>query len=447
MRRPALRIALIISLAAWLAACSTPKPATEPPPDVPAPVPLADDASTTMQAIRFLEQKAREDPLDFVARNKLAGYYMQLLRETGNFDYLRLARRAAEESLAAVPADQNEGGLGALAAVEVASHEFAASRDHAKQLAGYDPSKLGPQLLVADSLLELGEYDEAAKMLAALDRRAGETAGSSLNVDTRVARSSLLRGDLDRAARRFASALDAARALDPPPRETVAWCYWQLGEVAFMAGKYEEAQKRYRDALTTFPNYYRAVASLGRTLAARDDLEGAIAQYEQAVKLLPDPEYIGALGDLYSIAGRERDARAQYDLALLVGRLNATNQGLYSRQIALFLADHGLEPEAAYASAKAEYEKRRDIYGADAVAWTALAANRLDEAAAASKEALRLGTKDAKLFYHAGMIAHARGDGDEARRLLGEALRLNPRFDPLQSRRARETLDVIGGAP
>ena len=62
MERPTLRLALVLSLLAWLAACSTPKPATEPPPELPAPVPLADDASMRMQTIRFLEEKAREDP-------------------------------------------------------------------------------------------------------------------------------------------------------------------------------------------------------------------------------------------------------------------------------------------------------------------------------------------------------------------------------------------------
>ena len=37
-------------------------------------------------------------------------------------------------------------------------------------------------------------------------------------------------------------------------------------------------------------------------------------------------------------------------------------------------------------------------------AWTALRAGKIDEARAASKEALRLGTADARLLYHAGMI-------------------------------------------
>ena len=55
-------------------------------------------------------------------------------------------------------------------------------------------------------------------------------------------------------------------------------------------------------------------------------------------------------------------------------------------------------------------------------------------------KALAVGTRDARLLYHAGMIAAALDDGQRARRLLTSALALDATFDPLQVRRARETL-------
>ena len=66
--------------------------------------------------------------------------------------------------------------------------------------------------------------------------------------------------------------------------------------------------------------------------------------------------------------------------------------------------------------------------------------HKLDEAQAAIKDALRLGTRDAKLFYHAGMIARARGDAASARDYLQRALKLNPQFDPLQAAIAAKAL-------
>jgi len=106
---------------------------------------------------------------------------------------------------------------------------------------------------------------------------------------------------------------------------------------------------------------------------------------------------------------------------------------VHNRQLALFHADHDLKADAAYANATREYSVRRDVYGADAVAWTALKAHKVDEAQAAIKKALRLGTQDAKLFYHAGMIARAAGDETAARGHIKRALALSPQFDPLQA--------------
>ena len=117
---------------------------------------------------------------------------------------------------------------------------------------------------------------------------------------------------------------------------------------------------------------------------------------------------------------------------------------LYNRQLAIYYADHDLRAEEAYRQAQLEYEKRRDIYGADALAWTALKAGKLTEAQTVIKEALKLGTRDAKLFYHAAMIAKATGDNATARDYLKHALALNPQFDALQALAAKKTLESLG---
>jgi Tfp pilus assembly protein PilF len=50
---------------------------------------------------------------------------------------------------------------------------------------------------------------------------------------------------------------------------------------------------------------------------------------------------------------------------------------------------------------------------------------------------------DARLFYHAGMIAQAAGDKDQARKYLQRALLLNPKFEPLQTEICRKTLESL----
>ncbi len=184
---------------------------------------------------------------------------------------------------------------------------------------------------------------------------------------------------------------------------------------------------------------------MGRLRAARGDITSGINYYEQAVRITPVVEFMAALGDLYHLSGRSKDAAVRYELVEQLSQHSQKVHGTpYDRWLALFFADHNIKPEEAYALARSESDSgRRDIYGADALAWTALKSGRIAEALAASKDALRLGTLDARLFYHAGMIARAAGDKKTAGEFLGRALSLNPHFDPLQSESARKALQDL----
>jgi tetratricopeptide (TPR) repeat protein len=390
-----------------------------------------------MTAVRFLENRVKIDPDDLVALNKLANYYLQLYRETYDVAYLDLALRSARSSLNVLGADQNLSGLLALAQAEYATHDFASALAHAKQLTEYQPQKSFGYQVLGDALLELGDYEQAAVAYSRME----ELDGGSLATESRLAHLAMLRGDLTLAQRRYANALAAAKAALVPAAETISWCHWQLGEAAFQSGDYRGAELHYRDALKASPDYVRALAALGRVRAALNERSGAIRQYEQAVRIIPDPQFVAALGDLYKLTGREDEAAKEYALVERIGHLNQLNGALYNRQLALFYADHDMRADEAYASAEQQYSIRHDIYGADAVAWTALKAGKVNEAQAAIKEALRLGTKDARLFYHAGMIQRAAGDPNGARNYLRQALALNPEFDEMQAQVARKALE------
>ncbi|MDP9291174.1 MAG: tetratricopeptide repeat protein [Verrucomicrobiota bacterium] len=262
-------------------------------------------------------------------------------------------------------------------------------------------------------------------------------------IEMRLARLAVIRGEMKQAEQHFRDALAGLLESPKPPRETVAWCRWQLGETAFSVGDYETAERYYEDALTTAPGYFRALASLGRLLAARGDLPGAIARYEEAVRITPAPAFVGALGDLYQLSGMIGDAQARFEMVEQLGEHSRKVHGsAFNRPLALFHADHGIQTEEAYQLARSEYDAgRHDVYGADAVAWTALKSGHLPEAQAAMKAALRLGTRDARLFYHAAMIAKASGERAASADFLHRALELNPGFDPLQRQLAQNALE------
>ncbi|MBA2242904.1 MAG: tetratricopeptide repeat protein [Chthoniobacterales bacterium] len=417
---------------------------TVPLPQGPAPsanVPNQQRSEETEIAIRFYLDRISRDPEETRSQNALAELYLRRVRETGNEDHLPLALNAARASLAAVEASQNPGGLSALAKAEFANHDFAAARDHALQLAELQPQKSEPYAILGDACLELGEYDRAFEAFRKMEQFGKEDAGT----ETRLARLAGLRGDPKRARQHLSTALSLLRSLQTSPRETIAWCHWQLGEIAFGLGDYKTAEGHYQDALSTASDDFRALGSLGRLYAARGDLPSAIKHLEQAVRVAPAVDSMAALGDLYRLSGQGEEAAARYEFVAQLSEHSRKVHGTpHNRALANFYANHDLKLDEAYALAAGEYAAgRRDIYGADALAWTALKANRLTEAQGALKEALKLGTLDAKLFYHAGMIARAAGNRAGAIDYLQRALVLNPGFDPLQREVAQDALKEL----
>ena len=93
--------------------------------------------------------------------------------------------------------------------------------------------------------------------------------------------------------------------------------------------------------------------------------------------------------------------------------------------------------------AQRELDYRRDIYAYDLLAWNLYKNGRLDEARAAIEEALKLGTKDAKLFFHAGMIYSSLDAKAKATEFLSLALSTNRNFHPVFSATAAEILERL----
>jgi tetratricopeptide (TPR) repeat protein len=159
------------------------------------------------------------------------------------------------------------------------------------------------------------------------------------------------------------------------------------------------------------------------------------------------PVYVAELGDVYAKIGRTEDAKKAYDLVEYIARLSTLSQSVFNRELALFYADHDRKLEEAVTLAHNELAARKDVYTWDALAFALYKTGRDQEAAAADVNALRLGTLDPVLFFHAGMIAHARGDDRRARQYLQRALALNPHFHIFYADQAGQILDSIGPRP
>jgi tetratricopeptide (TPR) repeat protein len=237
----------------------------------------------------------------------------------------------------------------------------------------------------------------------------------------------------------------AVRAASPRDPEGLAWTLVHLGHEHLAEGDAIRAARAYEQALYVLPEYYLALGGLGRARAAQGDLTEAIELYRRAIDRVPAPELVAALGDAYAARGNAQDAEDQYRLVEHIARVAQATGTTYGRQVALFYADHDRRPEEALRLARLERTTRGDIYSDDALGWALFKNGRLAAAARAAHRALRLGTEDALLHYHAGMIAAALGRTPQATRHLRRALAQNPHFDLRQAPLARATLARLTG--
>jgi tetratricopeptide (TPR) repeat protein len=361
--------------------------------------------------------------------NQLAAAYMQKARETGDFGLNAKAEEALARAAQAEP--ESYDSLKLRAKLLLTYHRFPEALDAARRAQAARPKDHDVYGAMTDALVELGEYDQAVAAAQTMVDLRPDVASYS-----RVSYLRELHGDTKGAVEAMRMAVDSA---SPQDAESVAWCRVHLGDELVREGKAAEAEREYDHALFVFPRYHVALAAKARARLAAGDTEAAAEFYRRAIERVPLPDYAAALGDLYTKLGRAEGAKRQYELVEFVERTGAQG-GTYTRQLAMFWADHDTRLDEALDVARSERAARNDIYSSDLLAWCLYKKGQYAEAKAASDEALRLGTRDPRLLYHAGMIAHALGDRRRGAKYLQEALAVNPSFDVLQADVARKTL-------
>ena len=374
----------------------------------------------------FLEDRVQRDPDDIIAQNRLADIYLQRLRETGDYEWLRRAGEAARRSLASVPAEQNGSGLFMQARVEYESHHFAQARDRAAALTKIEPGKSRGFALLGDALLEFGDIDQAAAAYDEMQKRKGDP----VETETRLARLELARGAHDSARMHFEKALAAARDLSPVSPEIVAWCLVQLGQLAFNLGQWDMAENNFQAALAERPDDNGALEHLGELRAAQGKYDESISVYEKAIARTPRPEFWQALGDVYAAMGKFADAATWHARARDAYLKNvADGNDHYFHHLAGFFSDTEENPAEALKWARRDLELRHSAAAKDALAWALYRGGEFEPAANAARAALTNGSKDAHILFHAGMIFLGAGDAARGKETLAEAARINPRHN------------------
>ncbi|MFF8575402.1 tetratricopeptide repeat protein [Streptomyces sp. NPDC015408] len=380
-----------------------------------------------------LEARLRAQPRDFEGWAALGLAHVELARTDGDPSRYPRAERALKRSLELKPG--NDRALSGRAALAAARHDFASALAYADRALAANPYNERALCSRVDALVELGRYDDAARAADTADtRRPG------VPVFTRYAYVRELRGETDTARK----VLERALAVASSPAD-VAYVAAQLGHLARRQGDQPAALRHYARALAADDTYLPALEGRARARAASGDRDGAVGDLERVVARAPLPGPLVALGELYEARGEPAKARERYALVDAWTALARAGGVEADLDTALAAADHG-DRKAALRAARAEWDRRRTVHTADAVAW-ALHVNGLDrEALPYARRAVATGYRDASFLYHLGVIERAVGRHGDARRHLSAALGLDPGFSPLGAREARAALKELEAA-
>jgi tetratricopeptide (TPR) repeat protein len=388
--------------------------------------------TSTDSLIGSLQERIRENPKDFDSHINLANAYLQRVRETGDPTLYTKTEDLLNE--ASKLEDQSAELYASRGSLALARHDFQAALEYGTRALAYDPESARYHGIVGDAQIEQGMYDEAIHSYQEMVDRRPDFASFS-----RVAYARELYGDPEGAIEAMEFALQAGSGTT----ENVAWAHVQLGNLWFTSGKLEEAQKAYGLSTRTVGAYAPALAGQAKVAAARGDLDRAATLYQQAFNRMPLPEYAIALGDVYAEMGDKEKAQEQYELVRSMDRLLRANGVDTDLEIALFYADHDMNLQTSLEKARAAYEARPSIHAADALAWTLYKMGNYKEAQAYSSEALKLETRDSLKLFHAGMIAKALGQKEQAQEYLQQAIELNPHFSVLYADEAAAGLKSL----
>lgn len=393
--------------------------------------PSRPQVESTADLIERYQMILRDAPDNHQIYAELGLAYLQQARESADPTLYDRAEQAFESALAGDPTLGHALiGQGTLA---LSRHEFDLAEAWALAGREANPYAAEPLAILVDAQVETGRYDEAAHTLQQLlDLRPDNAAWS------RVSYLRELHGDVPGAI----EAMERAASSAAPGSEPRAWSLVQVGHLYFGSGDLPAAERAYGEAIFHRSDFAAAAYGLARVEAARGDPAAAAARMEPVVTRLPLPEYAIFLGELYESMGEAAAAGEQYDLVRALMALSAAGGMNVDLELALFDAAHGSDPDAAVARAEAAYAARPSIHAADALAWSLLAAGDAAAARPLSEQALRLGTRDANLWYRAGRIALAAGDEATGRRYLTTALEINPHFSPLYAPDAQRRLAV-----
>ncbi|MCO8125256.1 tetratricopeptide repeat protein [Stieleria sp. TO1_6] len=376
------------------------------------------DLIPTAQSIALFRQRIESDK-DYQNRTVLGRLLLRQAREEDNLSAYAQAEQVLREAYRINP--DHFATKFYLADALAARHRFDEAMQLLEPLHSQSPTDTAVLAALGDVYLNVGKMDQADELYAQLAQRV-----SGPVVLVRLAHSEQLHGQTQAAIDHLQEAVAAAEQSDLSPQRR-GWYVWRLGDLQWSQGQFAAARDSFQTALQLSPDDTNAEMGLAKSLAALGDVDGAIERLQRTIARDPAPPALALLADLFFVNDQPEQAGQWLDKAdLAMAEEAKIAAAAHHREYANLLADHALRPAQAVEMARADLERRPDVYSYDSMAWALYRNQDYVQAQQMIEHALQLGTRDAAIYYHAGMIKQANGDAVAAESLLNTSREINP---------------------
>jgi tetratricopeptide (TPR) repeat protein len=360
-------------------------------------------ALTIGKEINFYQVRIQQHPEDGLDRSALAEAYLKMARLTGDFNWYLLAEQSAQQSLTALPFN-NEGATLILAQIAQARHEFPEAIALAKTVLQTKPGNEEALSVLVTAYLAIGNIPAANQAVNSLVEQIPSLITLTMKALVEVAQGK------DQAA--FSNFQTALSLEEPGEVNSSAWTRTLFARFQAQRGNLELAEKLNQEALRIFPNYSLALIQLADLKARQRKEKQAEALYQ---KIFDTPNSANTfdhlawqkIAHLKQLQGKQEEAEKLWQQAENRLRQHQTLNFGHRRELAhlLLLRGHQEDLVEALFLMKAEVKLRRDPETLDTMAWVLSRLERHQEAQQFMQELLSQGIRDAKFFYRAGFIA------------------------------------------
>jgi tetratricopeptide (TPR) repeat protein len=311
-----------------------------------------------------------------------------------------------------------------------------------------EPANIDASIVLVRSLLAQGADLRAEKELAALERRAPDSAvvqtlmgmlqahrnngaaakrlyERALALDPKLTEALAGLVAVDVRAKDFGAAVarvEAAVARDPDRPELLALA----AQVYSLTGQTSRTEETLKHAVAVEPRFLQGYALLAKYYLQQHRLDEARAEFESIVKR--DPADAGPrtmVGVILETQGKREDARRWYEATLA----KVDNAPVVANNLAMIYADGGTNIDAALELARTAKRGLPNIPEVDdTLGWVYYQNNLPSLALGPLRDSLNERPDQPEVLYHLGLTYAKLGDKASARQNLQRALDLNPSF-------------------